>query len=438
MNDYHKRSSLPPKILGDPQYLEHLPRLQSFMARSRQLRHQPRELLDLQVEMAGALLGWQESQTRLEREAADYSGQDPEFLEEHEIAAGVAKRLAYIVRQIADGIAWRALNYHRAALYQLASKPQTGHLSLESTAHELRFAAAHVETSGNPVIINDLTNFLRFGDYTSIGPDGVTVAEVKGGEASAKSRRARRQRRALDSVLDFLNAGIRETREGSHRIHLFRVPPKTHLPTVRQLIREAKHKGDAHARLSDSLAVDVLYSTLLAEITEDEATPRLFRNPFAQSSDASSSHSLELFDRFSRNLAPYSIYPFADEDCTDIMTGALWLITHFNHGNLVRCLRRRGLVVALPTPQQLDAFSSMSHGERTRHEDDVAIWVYRANDPRRVHIYPALLGRVIWEFLDEESFADATEEILDQDPAEVAVLPAYAVAAFEKENELWD
>lgn len=422
-----------PKVMGDSQYREHWPLLRSFMSKSRDLRTQPAELLDLQADMASALIGAQESQRRLKGQLSDQYSSDAAPPEDVQQAIRVSKRLAHVVKQIGDGMAWRTLHYNRAIIDQLSMKPQTGHLDLESTAEEFAAAEESLKRTAGLVIVNGLTNVLRYGDYTLVHADGhVDIVEVKGGKGSKRSGHTKTQRRELGKVVDFITQGIglrlaRPSAIFSHRREL-----KSHLPVVGELIREARVSGSAHARLSDCLAVDVLFTDMM--VAEDRQP--IMHNPFMQSNEGRTYHSLQFFDRFAKNVAPYSIFPFSDEDCSDIMTGAILLISHFNYGNLVRCLRRRGLSVESPTKSQTAAYAELSLGEMQRHQDDVALRVSRAGDPRVLFLRQALLGRHLYEFLDEESFADAAEEMFDRTGIEgvgVAFSPS-----FRNEKDLWD
>lgn len=421
------------KVMANPQFRGYRPQLASFMARSRQLRRDPAKLLLLQADMASGLLAAQESKRRLEGELAAYGGDDASYIEQLRIAAAVAKGLAHVIKQIGDGIAWRALNYDRPVIYELSSKPQTGHLEFDSVQQEAALAAAHVGETGNTVVINDLTNFLRYGDFTSISDKSVSIAECKGGRGSSRSGRAVRQRQRLESTCEFLNAGVTDWGASVKKLFRYSIEPRSHLGAVAGLIREAKQKGSAHARLSRCLAVDVLHVESLLDMSSEKEMQKLDHNPFKQSPRATSHSSLDYFGTFSPNVAPYSVYPFSDEDCTDVMTGDILLRTHFNHRNLERCFKRRGLLVESPTLKQAQAFLDMDLGERRRHEDEIAILVGRPGDPYCVCIYLALLARLSFEFLDEETYADAVEEVLEQRDVGAILVPG-----FQNEALLWD
>lgn len=410
-------------------YDQHRGMLSSFMEGSLRLRHDPAGLLDLQAEMANALLSLQENQRKLEAEK-DTEDEDREL--EHKV--GICKRLQLIIRHIADGIAWRSLNYDRMSIQQLVLKPQTGHIQRETAIQEFTEAGRHLLKTGELIIMNDLTNFLRYGDFTSVGPRGITIHEVKAGVGAAKSGHSQRQKRKLAQVMEFLAAGERRTSEGLQRLVRYKSEPRAHLNDLRDLVATARNKGSAHARLSDCLAADVILIEEMAErLNAGKKSP--IHNPFEQSRDSTVFHSLQWFSRFARNLAPYSLFPLPVEDRMDIMTGAVWVVTYFNWGNLLRCLRRRDLLAKLPDRSETARNADFLPGQVAKHELDSPLVVARRRNGPTQLISLAALARVFVEFLDEESFADTVEEKLDSAAPQEEVL---MFNAFESEHELWD
>jgi len=144
------------RLLTDRQFEEHQDKLMSFLARSLDARNKPEELLELQAEMASFLLGAQGEQKRLEAELGESAVADRGHHDSPGVVVEVCKRLQGIVRQIADGIAWRTLRYDRPMLRILALKPPTGHMELASAKTEF-IAAADVVETGELVVVNDLT-----------------------------------------------------------------------------------------------------------------------------------------------------------------------------------------------------------------------------------------------------------------------------------------
>ena len=95
------------RLLTDSQFDEPLATLMSFLVRSLDCRSEPEKLLELQAEMTSLLLWAQESQKQLAGELTALAVSDTEHHDSPGVAVRVCKRLQAIVRQIADGIAWR-------------------------------------------------------------------------------------------------------------------------------------------------------------------------------------------------------------------------------------------------------------------------------------------------------------------------------------------
>lgn len=402
-----------------------------FMARSRQSRKEPVSLFALQVDMARELLGVQRSKGDL-RIALENEIEDASVRELHRRIAA-AERLAYVIKQIADGIAWRSLDYDRGLLHILSAKSQPGALGLRKTLPELRAAEEYVIRTGGLAIMSDLTNILRYGDYVGVrSNEPIDLVEVKSGRRSAKSGRSLRQRKSVRKIVEFFNRGSGWTQEGRTSLFEHKIPIKTHLESVGQLIAEARRNGSSHARLSDCLAVEVWH---MEDAVEKERRPRV-HNPFQQSREAETFHSLVDFSVFNSLRAPYSIYPFPDRDCFDLMTGAIWLITHFNYGKLQRCFKRRGMLIRWPDQKRLAQLSELGIGEQKRHQDDYGIPVGRPSDPRVLVLGGGEIGRLAYEFLDEESFVDAAEETLDR--TTLSDVGSALIPSYSNEPSLWD
>ncbi len=384
--------------------------------------------------MGRELIAMQASQRGFEAQAEAHPRRDDQAVAELQLAAAVCRQLARTVKQIADGIAWRTLGYDRAALHELAFKPQSGHMELASAKQEIKAAARYLAQTGDMVILNDLTNFLRYGDFTSVGPGGIRIHEVKAGEGSARSGRASRQKKKTNQVVEFISRRERRADHGLEKLVKLEVKPISHLNALRHLISQARSHGSAHARLSDCLAVEVFDVEIMAEAFAGDRTliEDAFHNPFVHSADAVTFDSLQLFDKFSWNIAPYSVFPLSNEDCIGLMTGSLLRFTYFNMGNLVRCLRRRGLQVRVPTREELKAGPRWMPGQVAEHELDNPIAVLGFSHALQLSF--GRLGRMTDELLDEESFADATVELLKTAGDEQALI----YDAFEDEASLWD
>ena len=418
------------KIIVSPQLRENESHLVSIMRRSRELRDDPVRLFELQAEMANEVVHLQQSERayRSQTEAADSGTEgwsDPRLL------ADICRVLAHVIKVIGDGIAWRALDYDRVVLHELAFAPQSGHLSRDTVIQEATEAAMHLTETGELVVLTGITNFLRYGDFVSVSDEGIGVHEVKAGKGSAKSGRSTRQRGRTRDLIAFLERGERNVGSETYRLVRLRAKPKSHIPTVAKLCRIARSQGMAHGRLSDALAAEVIDVQIMAE--QEEPGSHRFQDPFSQSGDAGLIHSMNHFGRFSPNVAPYSVFPFEDDDRVGAITGGLWLITYINQGNIVRCLRRRGLRVRVPTDDELRRGpKNLAPGQIKDHEFDNPIVI--SNGAATWLIPLGDIGRLAYEFIDEETFADAAEELLGRQ----AQREAFTYSAFEDEASLWD
>jgi hypothetical protein len=416
------------KIVADSRFRENSMRMINFMSRSREMQSDPGQLFQLQAEMASELLHLQSSEREFRNTAAANPSKEERF--ELELAADVCRALAHTIKIIGDGIAWRALDFDRPLLHEIAFAPHAGHSSRETLIVETRSAGEHLVETGEYVILTAITNCLRYGDFISVAADSIGIHEVKAGKGSAGSGRATRQRRRTRDLVEFLRRGARATESGIYKLARLKCKPVSHLSAAADVCRSARGVGSAYARLSDALAVEAVDIQIMAD--RFEAGGWRLSDPFKQSPHAGAMHSLNNFGRFSPNIAPYSVYPLDDQDRVGAMSGGLWLISYINQGNVVRCLRRRGLWVRVPTEQELrEGPTGLKPGEIARHELDNPIAI--SNGSATLLVSLGEIGRLAYEFIDEESFADMVQEHLSRPPE-----PALFYAAFEDEAELWD
>ena len=214
-------------------------------------------------------------------------------------------------------------------------------------------------------------------------------------------------------------------------MHRLKTVPRTHLATVETLIKEARHSGTADARLGESLAVVVRY---LAHPSTGSRRRAPNDNPFSQSRKWLAGNSLSGFDYFTPNRAPYTVFPWSDTDCADVLAGRIWIVSYLSWGRIERVLKKRDLVVHDDVDhKRLIQFLSLPFAERKVRSFDIALTVGRPNSrPIRI-AFPEFM-RLAYEFLDEESFADAVEEVVEMG----IPLGDTCFTAFENEALIWD
>jgi hypothetical protein len=158
----------------------------------------------------------------------------------------VAKASQHTLRQIGDGIAWRALGYDRRAITILGDGTRVGRLARGvGRDAELEELGRLWEQEGVFAIHNDLTNCLRHGDLTAIRESDasrdVTLIEVKAGPRPDESPQLERLARATE----LLREG-RQVQDGVV-VHVTVVPAPyaTYLELLPDLIGTARDVGFA-------------------------------------------------------------------------------------------------------------------------------------------------------------------------------------------------
>jgi hypothetical protein len=380
----------------------------------------PEPLLYLQVELVREVLSLQGRIQDIRRDESP----DVETLE-------VCQALIYATRQIADGIAWRVLKCDRTLVHELADANQTGFIERSSIEREMAAAAKHIENLDAQVILNDLTNYLRYGDLTVVTASGIFLDEVKGGTGSKKSGRASHQKKRLNAKIEFLNERERTTERGVERLVIVGRRPVSYLDSLKTLITDATRTGSASARLSNALAIDVFDSDIMSERGLPKSGDT--RNPFRQNKWAQTYSNTDHFGVFSPNQAPYSIFPLSPEQRVDLMTGRILILTYVNVPELIRTIRRRDLNARLPTQAEMDALpKNLMPDEVREHELSAAIWI--GNKTHSMAVSLAHIGRLGCELLDENSLVDLFEEELEQ----AGTVAETGYAAFRHEALLWD
>ena len=101
------------------------------------------------------------------------------------------------LKTIIDGMAWRYLTYNRAILSVLSNKEDSGPVRLdEGLITELFAFSKEILHEKKRTIINDIRNFLRTGDITTIDDNGdIELIEVK--SSKRRGRRITRQKEKL-------------------------------------------------------------------------------------------------------------------------------------------------------------------------------------------------------------------------------------------------
>ncbi len=295
----------------------------------------PLQLLKVQANIVKKIIPL-EQDIELLKDKADRESQNIEWLSRE-----IYKAQRRVLMQVMDGVAWRLLKTNRPLLRALAGHPQTGHLNLKGFFEEARYAELVVRNLKSIVILNDLTNFLRYGDITGFYKDKLIIKEIK-----LKGKAKGNQKKKLSVLIEELNSKTIRIADMNAQYVEIDGYPKNFLPQVEKLLIKAKQSenGIRSMRVAPYLWVICMYFDNVNSYFKKTDEMSIFpSNPFKPSDAFSAAiDNFMLFDSFSPNAAPYSIFPFEESLVADIMMGKVRLVSFISKSNLVKSLEGKG------------------------------------------------------------------------------------------------
>lgn len=383
-------SSVIAGVLASPAYRERCDLVYELFQHTRQAETNPFAITEMQKALGTLILEFQTKKSEFKRE-------------KQPLGVAVTRQLILLLNQIADSMAWRALNYDRVLVQLLSEHQKTGHI--DDTIHDdLRQAEKLVNDYGVIVLVNDLTTVLRHGDLTIITGSGFAIQETKHGKASAGNARAIRQKRTLDALRSFLTTGTRSVAGRRDYIFQANVPVQSYHEQVSQIINEAQRKGYYGKQLSNCVGVEALWmDDMQAQF------PQI--RPFAARSHAVTLHNLQVFDQPKTRCAPFGIFPFDDQTCFALMRGSLLLCVSLNFEALRGVYQRYGLDLVLPQPSDQEIIEyTTSPIEKRKKLMDRGRFTIR-DGKRSFSITPDCYGRIWTDLINEETLVQADRQL---------------------------
>lgn len=344
-----------------------------------------------------------------------------------------AQRMAY--KQIMDGIVWRFLNFDRASLRQIAEHPQTGYLSKGFIQEALK-AEYIINDSDFFVILNDLTNFLRFGDLTIVSKEKIYIDEVK-----TKGKSKGEQKKQLNNLLENLNK--KKFHIGNDYADFLLVPGSVQnfLSTVESVLKKAKKDtmGIYSERLSPYLWVSCIYTNSLLKIEKDfqKIKPFLPKPPFSASEQSGfiPMTNLFMFGEFTPNFAPYTIFPFEEELIADLIFGRCILTSHISQKKLAHSIEGKGWVVEFPSRDNIvknyDSIITPEDIKKAVRSPNLLIHFKRENF--RSSLPREVIFRINSEFLSVKAIINS----LECAKSNYGRLAKNYVTGFKEEKSMW-
>jgi hypothetical protein len=293
------------------------------------------------------------------------------------------------LKYIGDALAWKFLDYGRTAVFLFSNRPDPGYLNYEGLMGEAMAFLRRSFGEDNFSVLNCITNCLRIGDIVTKTKDGfIEVEEIKSSSKSGRNRLSS-QLKTMDDLSKFLNErkkfeGGKETRIISTSFY-----PQNYFDKVRDAINAAQGKGYATIKLNDYSFVDVFRYNRIDDF--DKAISFLEQQHRAAAPNwEGPSLFFSNYDRFefSPVIAPYSIYPFSEHICTEILFGELNISLFVNFRALGDYLQKKGWDI-VESPEQIAQESEFGFNEK--------VFVVRKGN-FHTNIPPMIINKVLFEF----------------------------------------
>jgi hypothetical protein len=427
----HTDAALSPEeiqqISLSPYFIKIRPTLIKILKNSR-AQLTPIKLLELEFHISSEII-------KVEKQISYFSkSADRETHNDEWFSREVYKAHRRILKNIADGIAWRYLKCRRAPLRLIAEHNQTGHLS-KNFVEEAKDAERIVNQSGAHLLLNDITNVLRYGDLTIIQDNGISFYEVKSGP---KDGRAYKQAKKLDSVLDMLNSKEHTIGDQTAKVLLVESRP-THLTNLAEKVILDALKGDngiSYSRLSPYLWFSCIsMDKMIKYYRKKGSLPSIPTCPFKKGRYTVPFINGMLFDSYSPNIAPYSIFPFDEEIIIDLLFGSLQIKAQVSEDELVKSFRGKGWDFKFPSIEAREEWLSFE-----TPSDRIAVTRSQKYQPSLSQgafttVLPwDIIYRIGFEFLSIKAIIEMIEVSRD---SSIQGKPDFVVTEFLNEKDRW-
>ena len=327
--------------------------------------------------------------------------------------------IANALRIIGDGVAWRAFDFDKSIPRVLSENPVKNVILTDGLITELNTWSASFSQEKAFAIMNCLTNCLAMGDVTIVDENlSIEVVEVKAG--NTKSRRKIRQKARLKDAVQLLN-GFGTVEDRTVRIRTLPITPKNNLSVLEALLESAAMHGSASAFVNDFLfidCVDFLVQSGEGMVSEMNRS----KSALADWDDSTVHLSSRDVITFTPNAAPFSIFPFSDRTCVDLMIGRKVFTTHLNLNRLTAAISQRGWIVT----ERVDTTMA--------HNDEKSILTLKKGG-FYFDVPPGSMMAIMIELLSLDTLLEQCEVIRSLGPQEID--SEYVLPVFDGEYVQW-
>lgn len=336
---------------------------------------------------------------------------DPADLEAWGLEAFVYERLARQYRTVGDGLAWRSFGYDRRLILTLSRNESAGPMyGKDGLPYELGRIEDLWHGSGHFALHHDLTNCLRIADLTEFTADGRALFREIKRKPHTDKKQMDRLERAVDAVMD--GGDLPGDRAGARLVHL-EEPYVTNMTQLNDLLGLAKRNGCHGMKLSHgrALMATSIYKTF--ELWGDDYAETIrvrqsvWQRAIKRAGIANSMHHVRgvSADIASRSpiQPPWSIYPFAAEDCAALTCDFLTFESVISVDALVGELSSTGVRAEILLPPE---------NARIGGKDGVEDVLRLELADRALMVHAPSLGLLLYELVRPDTWARGIAEVM--------------------------
>lgn len=337
--------------------------------------------------------------------------------------------------QIADGIAFRFLDYNLALCQALAGNRISPYAILdESFDKVVDFFALMTDRGSRDVqaLLCDINSITNVGDIIIKTDDEFEIFEVKSGEKTRCSR-LNRQKARMEEITRFFNSegGRIHSNFQNRQFKLLKLPTRSHkLKVLAETFRESETSGFAFKQLNDFLAVSCIDvnafkdgKTLIDALSELEQKPKLIWGD-KRCFDVSSLDTRQIV--YSTITVPFTVFPLEIATIVDILLGTKIYISTICIEALIGHIESRGWQVVDLTEVEMSPEKRKENGFSIFH-------LFKPNNIEENSTFSLdfLLSTMI-EFIDIECYLNNIENITAHGSDPLHWIPFY-----ENEEQIW-
>lgn len=323
-------------LFADEYYRKFIPEIaQLIVATKDRKNYTPLRLLSMQMELYKSL----ENLELASSEGKKLARNDGD--EAIRLQSTRNKYLSKAIREVADGIAWRALGYDRFTFKVMTTGRSSGATFGKEAGRRAEFQkATNAALNGKQVLINDLTNCLRIGDLTMIPEKGrIALAEIKAKDLIMAHSIGKKieKNRALDTQeYRLLQAQIAlESRRfviKDDGVDIVALTPVAHdfLPTANAILKKASKTGLDARMVAPYLRIDAVDLSVLHALDIEDVKRLINENkpPKMEAIIAYSNYDrlvVSASGEVLRSAPPLTVYPFPAMVIAKLITGEIYL-----------------------------------------------------------------------------------------------------------------